>query len=340
MKWIKHDTDANQDAKLQNVMLDYGLEGYGLYWYCIELIAGKVDKDNITFDLEHDARIIARNTGSTPQKVEEMMKYFVKIELFENSSGAITCFKLAKRLDKSMTSNVEMRSIIQGFNVNKTQLDGYVYFIEKRDSRKSAIAIKIGRSKNPQSRLAEISKLSDNIGFKLEIIHTIHSENCVQLETELHRRFSEFCIYNEWFEPSKAIYETLRSDYDLIKSDKPMQDKNRLEEKRIDQTRVDKIKDLPAIAEEFVFKLPTNKLDVFYLVTIEEINNYKSTYQAVDINQQYKAIISWLSTNSRNRKTKSGMPRFINSWLSKAQNSAPRVDQPQQRPVSKTEFFK
>lgn len=24
MRWIKHDTDANQDAKLQNVLLDYG----------------------------------------------------------------------------------------------------------------------------------------------------------------------------------------------------------------------------------------------------------------------------------------------------------------------------
>ena len=112
MKWIKHDTDANQDAKLQNVMLDYGLEGYGLYWYCIELIAGKVDKDNITFDLEHDARIIAKNTGSTSQKVEEMMRYFVKTGLFEDSSGVITCFKLARRLDKSMTSNAEMRAII------------------------------------------------------------------------------------------------------------------------------------------------------------------------------------------------------------------------------------
>ena len=82
MQWIKHDTDANQDAKLQNVMLDYGLEGYGLYWYCIELIAGKVDKDHITFELEHDARIIARNTGSTAQKVEEMMKYFVNYRSF------------------------------------------------------------------------------------------------------------------------------------------------------------------------------------------------------------------------------------------------------------------
>lgn len=113
MRWLKHDTDANQDAKLQNVLLDYGLEGYGLYWYCLELIAGKVDKDNITFELEHDARIIARNTGSTPQKVEEMMRYFVELGLFESSEGVITCLKLARRLDSSMTSNPEMRSIIQ-----------------------------------------------------------------------------------------------------------------------------------------------------------------------------------------------------------------------------------
>jgi len=113
MKWIKHDSDANQDAKLQNVLLDYGLEGYGLYWYCIELIAGKVDKDNITFELEHDARIIARNVGSTAQKVEEMMRYFVELGLFEDSKGTITCLKLARRLDKSMTSNPEMRAIIE-----------------------------------------------------------------------------------------------------------------------------------------------------------------------------------------------------------------------------------
>ncbi|QMP81701.1 hypothetical protein [Vibrio phage XM1] len=122
MKWFKHDTDANQDAKLQNVLLDYGLEGYGLYWYCIEQIAGKVDKDNITFELEHDARIIARNTGSTPQKIEEMMRYFVSVGLFENTSGLITCLKLAKRLDKSMTSNSEMRSIIE--NLKKQNHDG------------------------------------------------------------------------------------------------------------------------------------------------------------------------------------------------------------------------
>lgn len=112
MKWFKHDSNASSDSKLQNVLLDYGLEGYGLYWYCIELIAGNVEADNITFSLEHDARIIARNTGSTAQKVEEMMRYFVTVGLFENADGVVTCMKLAKRLDQSMTSNPAMRAII------------------------------------------------------------------------------------------------------------------------------------------------------------------------------------------------------------------------------------
>lgn len=93
-----------------------------MYWYCIELIAHKVDKDDITFSLEHDSRIIARNTGCTPQKVSEMMKYFVNCGLFEISGNVITCLKMAKRLDKSMTSNPEMRSIIAKLKIKSHDL--------------------------------------------------------------------------------------------------------------------------------------------------------------------------------------------------------------------------
>lgn len=99
MKWFKHEATANMDAKLQEVLLDYGLEGYGLYWYCLELIAKDVEPEKLTFELEHDCRIIARNTGSTAQKVQEMMTRFAEIGLFENSSGVITCLKLAKVSD-------------------------------------------------------------------------------------------------------------------------------------------------------------------------------------------------------------------------------------------------
>ncbi len=110
MKWYKHDTAANMDAKLQEVMFDYGLEGYGLYWYCLELIAANVAPGNLTFELEHDARIIARNTGNTPQKVQEMMTRFIDLGLFENDNGRITCLKLAKKVD-DYTSKLTRKKI-------------------------------------------------------------------------------------------------------------------------------------------------------------------------------------------------------------------------------------
>jgi hypothetical protein len=122
------------DAKLQEVLLDYGLEGYGLYWYCVELIAGKISKENITFALEHDARIIARNTGSTVTKVEEMMRRFVALGLFEGGGEKITCMKLARRLDQSMTSNPSMRALIASIkNHDDIQKDHDVIMTESSE---------------------------------------------------------------------------------------------------------------------------------------------------------------------------------------------------------------
>lgn len=118
MKWFRHDSSANRDAKLQKLRMKYGLEGYGLYWYCIELIAEGIEESNLTFELEHDAEIIAFNTGNHPEKIQEMMMHMVKLGLFEEQQGIITCFKLAKRLDQSSTSNSHMRKLIAEMKKN------------------------------------------------------------------------------------------------------------------------------------------------------------------------------------------------------------------------------
>jgi hypothetical protein len=100
MKWYKHDSNAHVDAKLERVMMKYGLEGYGLYWYLLELIAMNVDQHNLTFELEHDAEIIAKRTGLHYEVIQEMMTYMVDLGLFENDRGVITCLKLATRTDE------------------------------------------------------------------------------------------------------------------------------------------------------------------------------------------------------------------------------------------------
>lgn len=111
MKWFKHQSDANMNAKLQEIIFDHGIEGYGLYWYCLELVAQNVTSDNLTFELEHDARIIGRNIGMPANRVEEIMKAFIANDLFSASEGRIQCLKLAQRCDDFTAKAVRRKGV-------------------------------------------------------------------------------------------------------------------------------------------------------------------------------------------------------------------------------------
>jgi len=173
MKWFKHDTDANMDAKLQEVMLDYGLEGYGLYWYCIELIAQRVSGNNLTFELEHDCRIIARNTGSTPQKVEQMMKSFIKLGLLDVDNGHVFCLKLASRCDDFTAKAVRRNGIKSVINQSvgvSPSLSDFVPLEEEEEVRKRSKKIDknkdlyqliVDEFNSKLSELGEVKVLSD-----------------------------------------------------------------------------------------------------------------------------------------------------------------------------------
>jgi hypothetical protein len=100
MKWFKHDANAVLDSKLKRLRLKYGMEGYGLYWYCLECVARNVEQHNLTFELEEDAELIAADTGIHYERVEEMMRYMVSLGLFENQGGTITCLKMRARTDE------------------------------------------------------------------------------------------------------------------------------------------------------------------------------------------------------------------------------------------------
>lgn len=100
IKWFKHDANAVLDSKLRRLRTKYGLEGYGLYWYCLECVARNVERHNLTFELEEDAELISVDTGVHRERVEEMMRDMVTWGLFEESQGRITCLKMASRTDE------------------------------------------------------------------------------------------------------------------------------------------------------------------------------------------------------------------------------------------------
>jgi hypothetical protein len=51
-----------------------------------------------------------------------------------------------------------------------------------------------------------------------------------------------------------------------------------------------------------------------------DIIQWGRAYPAVNVDQELMAMESWLDANPTKRKTKAGIKRFVNSWLSRAQN--------------------
>ena len=57
-----------------------------------------------------------------------------------------------------------------------------------------------------------------------------------------------------------------------------------------------------------------------YEITEEDVATWKDLYQAVDIMQELRKMKGWADANPSKRKTRGGIKRFINAWLSKEQD--------------------
>ena len=62
--------------------------------------------------------------------------------------------------------------------------------------------------------------------------------------------------------------------------------------------------------------LPAKKEN--FLIEPELYIQYQAAYPDIDIQQEFQKMKAWLLSNPQRRKTLKGMPRFINSWLSRA----------------------
>ena len=57
-----------------------------------------------------------------------------------------------------------------------------------------------------------------------------------------------------------------------------------------------------------------------YPITEADVTGWKDLYPAVDIMQELRKMKGWADANPTKRKTKTGIKRFINAWLSKEQD--------------------
>lgn len=59
-----------------------------------------------------------------------------------------------------------------------------------------------------------------------------------------------------------------------------------------------------------------------YAVVEDQLNEWQELYQSIDVMQELRKMKGWLNANPAKRKTKKGIKRFINSWLSRSVDKA------------------
>lgn len=69
----------------------------------------------------------------------------------------------------------------------------------------------------------------------------------------------------------------------------------------------------------------------------KDVIAWQRAFPAVNVHQELMAMESWCDANPAKRKTKQGIKRFVNSWLTKAQNQG---GSPQAKKQSKNESIR
>jgi hypothetical protein len=149
MKWFQHDSNASHDAKVKKLILRYGPEGYAVYFHCLELIAGDLTQNNINFELEHDAEIIADNlkiqgdnNTAGVDKVNKILKTIIELGLFTMENNRVFCFKMANRLDNTVSRSPEInkiKSLRTNYVANTKKLGAEENRIDKKRIEKNTI---------------------------------------------------------------------------------------------------------------------------------------------------------------------------------------------------------
>ncbi len=127
--------------------------------------------------------------------------------------------------------------------------------------------------------------------------------------------------------PKKDQTETQKSERFFPKPKKADKDKDRDSQKDKDMQK-DNIKTVCSEPEEPApnpsgILLPLNDKTV-YDVPLDKIAVWKDAYPAVDVEQELKRMAAWLDSNPTRRKTRRGIAKFINTWLSREQDEGGR----------------
>lgn len=215
------------------------------------------------------------------------------------------------------------------FSIDK---GGYIYYQGVYDSLEEELAEEFDESVEIVKETLDYLKENNMISI---------NENLDCFIPEVLDHTGSECYSAERMRRHRANKRVSHCDTDVTKSDSCVTGSD--EEKELELEReLDKESDKDICSEPETVSEPSGiKITLndksFYDVPVEKIAFWKEVYPAVDVEQELRKMIAWCDANPTRRKTKRGIEKFINGWLSREQDKGGkyRNGKPEEQ---KTEF--
>lgn len=111
--YFKHDSNARFDSKLITVRMQYGHEGYGLYWMILEVLR---DQDGYRYPLDQNGRrSLAFQVAYSEEKLMEYLEFCCDCGLFRMEEGHLWSESFCRRMEKIDARRMKNRENIEKY---------------------------------------------------------------------------------------------------------------------------------------------------------------------------------------------------------------------------------
>lgn len=104
MRWIKHLSDAHSDEKMAILRAEAGFEGYGFYWFALEVLAKHIDDKTGKTSLTYPVKFWASLAGVSTRNLRNLVGTCAKLNLltadFSENLLTLDCPNLLKYRDE------------------------------------------------------------------------------------------------------------------------------------------------------------------------------------------------------------------------------------------------
>ncbi len=289
--YFSHDSNALTDPKILSMRCDYGMEGYGVFWAVIEMLRVQ---DEYRLELNKLNFNALKMLCMTQIDIEEFVnKCINEYKLFETDGKCFWSESLRGRMEKKDTVSQKRKGAASkrwekkeaDINANEKQSD-----INEKQTQSEA---------NEKQTQSEANTKQTQSEENANAMQTQCKENANAKQTQ--------CKEN-----ANAMQNDTKK-----RKEKESKEKENKEKDFINTFCAEPKVSVPK--EEIIIELALNDKSQ-YPVYKADIDRWGELYPAVDIIQELRKMAGWIEANPQKRKTRTGIKKFINAWLSKAQD--------------------